>query len=188
MIEQERLRKFYNEYVNSVQREAKKGAMKTPKSYAEWSSEVQMKAYRAGDKYLSNTEIRDMNKIMVNNTKNQLSRKQRRALERSLEEKEWKTSLEEEEKSLRLELANGVSPEKAGNIRKRLEEIARDKVNVDKIIAEFKEMPLSIEGETEAEKAKRLKQLREWTAFEGKAFTDRLEDYNISSWHIFFNS
>ena len=85
MIDNDTRRKFYNTYLKGVQREAKRGAVDKPMSYAEWSSEleVQMAADRKKTPglYITNSYLRDYAEQQVRNTKRSITRKQTRTLE-----------------------------------------------------------------------------------------------------------
>ena len=96
------LRKLYGEYVKGVEREAKKGAVLAPLSYAEWSSDFQFslaETPKTGKEY-SMTELRKVNKTMINTNKDQLSRKQSRAVEANLLGGDWRNELTAEEVAL----------------------------------------------------------------------------------------
>lgn len=189
----EQERKLYNEYLAGVKRESKKGAVQEPKTFAQWAStfEYRMNKLNPGESYLSNTKLREINKTVINSSKNTLTRKQNRILESRLLEDSWMEKMNEEKEYLEERLKNANSVEQRSDIIKRMRDLEEERSliqdellntpNLDRLIT-------AKEGETKEEKEKRLRELRKWTAFEGKAFTERLESLGLQSWYMFFNS
>lgn len=93
------MRKLYNEYKKGVEREGKKGAVSEPLSYAYWKADFTTALSdtpKTGKEY-SMTELRNVNKMVISSSKNQLSRKANRALENSLASGDWTNELSNEE-------------------------------------------------------------------------------------------
>lgn len=93
------LRKLYGEYVKGVEREGKKGAVMEPLSYAYWKADytkVLSETPKTGKEY-SMTELRNVNKMIVRSSKNQLSRKQARAFENAFMSEDWGDDVSPEE-------------------------------------------------------------------------------------------
>lgn len=191
MIDNETKRKFYNTYLKGVQREAKKGAVDKPISYAEWVSEleVQMAADRKKTPglYITNSYLRDYAEQQVRNTKRSLTRKQTRTLEKSLVEGEWLDTLDNDREVLEEKLAKGgLTPKEVADITRDLRRIDEETESIHRMIKDkFGDMPIKADNEPDAEYTKRL---RKWFAFRGKDFTDALESIGLASWHMFFNS
>lgn len=87
--------KFYNEYVAGIRREARKGAMSTPLSKAQWSTEFDevVKDMFPAEQGISNTQLRKVNSVMINSAKEQLTRKQRNAFATNLAVGTWSEGL-----------------------------------------------------------------------------------------------
>lgn len=94
-LNREILDKFYNEYVAGIRREARKGAMSTPLSKAQWATEFTevAKDMFSAEQGVSNTQLRKVNSIMINSAKEQLSRKQRNAFATNLALGTWRETL-----------------------------------------------------------------------------------------------
>ena len=191
MIDNDTRRKFYNTYLTGVQREAKRGAVDKPMSYAEWSSEleVQMAADRKKTPglYITNSYLRDYAEQQVRNTKRSITRKQTRTLEKTLAEGEWLDILEDDRTALQEKLARGgLTPTEIADITRDLRRIDEETERIHRMIKDkFGDMPVKDPDEPQAEYTKRL---RKWFAFRGKDFTDALDDIGLASWHMFFNS
>ena len=98
-IDKETMRKLYGEYVKGVQREGKKMAVAEPLSFAEWQADfsVSLEYNPASGVNYSMTELRRLNKEMINSSKRTLTRRQNRALETSFESGNWGDELSSEE-------------------------------------------------------------------------------------------
>lgn len=192
MIDSETKRKFYNTYLKGVQREAKRGAVDRPMSYAEWSSEleVQMAADRKKTPglYITNSYLRDYAEQQVRNTKRSITRKQTRALERTLVEGDWEVVLGKDREALEKKLLEGnLTPKKAADVMRDIREIDGEIDRIHQMIEDrFADMPAPKTDQESEEDYKR--RVRKWFAFRGKDFTDELDKISIRSWHIFFNS
>lgn len=115
MITREQKDKLYREYLTSITREERKGAMQKPLNKAYWEANFKLAAdQKLGRKAnYSNTELRKINKLMVNSSKDQLTRRQRGVWEEALENDTWEQNV----------IDSGENPEVIEDVRQILKEM-----------------------------------------------------------------
>ena len=115
MITREQKDKLYREYLAGVAREGRKGAMEKPLKKAYWEANFKLAVdQKLGSKVnYSNTELRKVNKLMVNSSKDQLTRRQRNSWEGAFENDSWEQKV----------LESGEKPEIIGDVRQILKDL-----------------------------------------------------------------
>lgn len=115
MITREQKDKLYREYLAGVAREERKGAMEKPLNKAYWEANFKLAVdQKLGSReHYSNTELRKVNTLMVNSSKDQLTRRQRRSWEGAFEDDSWEQNI----------IESGKDPEVIGDVRQILKDL-----------------------------------------------------------------
>lgn len=115
MITREQKDKLYREYLTSITREERKGAMQKPLNKAYWEANFKLAVdQKLGRKAnYSNTELRKVNTLMVNSSKDQLTRRQRRSWEGAFEDDSWEQNV----------IESGEKPEVIEDVRQILKDL-----------------------------------------------------------------